>query len=106
MLKLFRRTSRPRPRPANKRDSSLSSSSDTNTDEERFIKRKNKRMMIELSKMRPMNLVPMLLKLFVVLDAQTKKPEKGILIEGKGSVQFTSKYQIVQIGLSLLLKIH
>jgi ATP-dependent 26S proteasome regulatory subunit len=34
----------------------VSSSSDTNTDEERFVKRKNKRMMIELSKMRPMNM--------------------------------------------------
>ena len=33
-----------------------SSSSDTNTDEERFVKRKKKRMMIEMSKMRPMNL--------------------------------------------------
>ena len=56
LVQCFRRSSRPRPRPANKRDSSLSSSSDTNSDEERFIKRKTKRMMIELSKMRPMNL--------------------------------------------------
>ena len=45
-----------RPRPANKRDSSSSSSSDTNTDEERFVKRKHKRMMIEMSKLRPMNM--------------------------------------------------